>query len=88
MKINNQYILREIAGENIIIKDSATEVDMTSIISFNKTAAYLWEELYNKDFQTEDVVAILIDKYGIEQELASKDANNFINVLKSNNFIL
>ena len=49
MKINSQYIIREIAGENILINQGTLDVDMTKIISLNGTACLLYEELSCRD---------------------------------------
>ena len=81
MKLNKNYILREIAGEKVVVKQGTHGVDMTKIISFNESAAALWEEFCKKEFTAEDAAQFLVNRYGIEQERASTDANIWINKL-------
>jgi hypothetical protein len=82
MKLSNKYILREIAGEKIVVKQGTHGVDMTKIISFNESAAALWENFCGKEFASEDVSAFLVEKYGITAERATADAQLWIEKLK------
>lgn len=81
MKLNDNYILREIAGEKIVVKQGTHGVDMTKIISFNESAAALWEEFSGKEFTSEDAAVFLQNRYGIETALANKDAEVWISKL-------
>ena len=81
MKLSNNYILREIAGEKVVVKQGTHGVDMTKIISFNESAAALWENFCNKEFSADEVADYLIERYGIDKERAVKDANLWIEKL-------
>lgn len=78
MKINSEYIIREIAGEHILVSQGVLDVDMTKIISMNATARFLYSELSGKDFTEQDAADVLVDNYGIDRELALTDARNWI----------
>jgi hypothetical protein len=81
MKLNDNYILREIAGEKVIVKQGTHGVEMTRIISFNESAAAMWEEFCNKEFTAEDAAEFLLNRYGIDADLARKDSQSWINKL-------
>lgn len=81
MKLSDNYILREIAGEKVVVKQGTHGVDMTKIISFNESAAALWEEFCKKEFTTEDAAAFLVKRYGIDKERGSADAKLWISKL-------
>lgn len=81
MKLSNNYILREIAGEKIVVKQGTHGVDMTKIISFNESAAALWEFFSDKEFKVADAAKFLQERYKIDPVLANNDANNWINQL-------
>ena len=76
MKLSKNYILRNIAGENLIVKQGTHGVDMTKIISFNSTATELWNRFYesNEEFTVETAAAFLMEKYSIDEQVALKDA--------------
>ena len=82
MKLNNNYILREIAGEKVVVKQGTYGVDLTKIISFNESAAALWENFCGKDFAADDASAFLVERYGITAERAAADAQLWIEKLK------
>lgn len=82
MKINKNYKIREIAGEMIVVKHGKSSMDMTRVVSLNRTARVLYEALVEKEFTVEDVARVLIDRYGIGDELAAKDAEKWVEALK------
>ncbi len=81
MKLNNDYLLREIAGEKVIIMQSNKTMDMTKIISLNTTSEYLWQYLQNKEFSLNDVVDALYSKYNVSREQAESDATAWVEKL-------
>lgn len=47
---------------------------MTKIISLNESSLFLWNTLHDREFTTEDAADALVGEYGIDAELARKDA--------------
>ena len=82
MKINSNYKIREVAGETIVVNQGKSAVDMTRIISLNASAKFLYETLAGKEFTLEDVAQILIETYGISNEVALKDAQVWVDALQ------
>ncbi len=74
MKHKEGLKLRKLGREFIVVAEGMGLVNFNKMISLNSTAAYLWENVYGKDFTVEDLAKLLIDKYGIDQELANKDS--------------
>ena len=82
MKIKNGFVLREMCGENIVTAEGIENINFNKLISLNATAAYLWEALAGKDFSAEDMAGLLVERYGIDMELALKDSENLCNAWK------
>lgn len=82
MKINSNYKIREVVGETIVVNQGKSAVDMTRIISLNASAKLLYETLAGKEFTLEDVAQILIETYGISNEVALKDAQVWVDALQ------
>ena len=76
MKIKKGFVLREMCGEKIVAGEGLEHINFNKLISLNSTAAYLWEELEGKEFTAEDMVTLLVSRYGIDMELALKDSEN------------
>lgn len=85
MKIKEQYKVREMAGEHVIIMQGKHGSDLTKIISLNQSALYLWNELQGKEFDTELVADMLVERYGIDKGVATTDAERWIERLRECN---
>lgn len=85
MKIKEQYKVREMAGEHVIIMQGKHGSDLTKIISLNQSALYLWNELQGKEFDTEVVADMLVERYGIDKSVATTDAERWIERLRECN---
>ena len=59
MKIREEYKVREMAGEHVVIMQGRLGVDMTKIISLNESALYLWNALAGKEFSVDDAARLL-----------------------------
>ena len=79
--IAKQYKVREMAGEHIIVMPGRYGADMTRVVALNATSLYLWEELAGREFTTDEVVALLTDRYEIDPETARRDAEKWIEQL-------
>ena len=65
MRIKDNYKVRQIAGENLIVEQGKSQADMTKVISLNATALLLWKSLSGKDFTFVDGAGVLVDQYVI-----------------------
>ena len=82
MRINRNFKIREVAGESIIVNQGKVGTDLTRIISLNSTAKFLYQKMEDREFEVEDAAQALIDEYGIEKELALKDAGKWVESLR------
>lgn len=78
MKINPKYKVRELAGEHVVVVQGAYGADMTRIIALNNTSRYLWEALYDKEFDAQEVVRLLLERYEVEESVAKRDAEAWV----------
>ena len=73
MRINKGYTLRTLGQEYILVAEGLETVNFNRMISMNASAAFLWKEVEDKDFDTETLVQLLLDNYDITREVAEKD---------------
>ncbi|MBE6196065.1 MAG: PqqD family protein [Rikenellaceae bacterium] len=83
MKINEAYKVREMAGEHVVIMQGRYGADMTRVISLNESSLYLWEALQGREFEVEDAAGLLIERYGIDLQTATRDAAAWVEKLKA-----
>ena len=74
MRIRKGLQLQNVCGEHIIIPAGEENMDFSQIISLNPTAAYLWENIAEKEeFSIEDMVELLLAEYEVEENVALED---------------
>ncbi|MBO4340968.1 MAG: PqqD family protein [Bacteroidales bacterium] len=73
MKIKEGFKLRTICGENVVSAEGKSNVNFSSLISLNETAAFLFKELQGKEFTEETAVELLLGEYDVDRETAAKD---------------
>ena len=83
MKIAEQYKVREMAGEHIIVMPGRYGADMTRVVALNPTSLYLWEQLLGREFEIEEVANLLVERYDVAPEIALEDAQKWVEQLKN-----
>ena len=79
MKIREEYKIREMAGEHVIVMPGCGgAADMTRIVSLNPSSMYLWEALRGREFTPEDAAGLLTERYEVDAETALQDAGQWI----------
>lgn len=78
MKIREEYKIREMAGEHVIVMPGCGAADMTRIVSLNPSSMYLWEALRGREFTAEDAAGLLTERYEVDAETALQDAGQWI----------
>ena len=81
MKIKQGFILHRIGDDYIIMQDGSSNVDFSKVISLNQTSAMLWQEIENKEFDTDSVTEALTSRYEVDNKSARRDAQKFIDSL-------
>lgn len=82
MKIREEYKVREMAGEHVIVMPGrGGAADMTRIVSLNPSSNYLWEALRNREFTVDDAAQLLTERYEVDDRTARHDAGRWIESL-------
>ncbi len=77
MRIKEGYMLREAAGETVVVPFGEVSLNFQGIISLNETGALLWKQL-EQGCEKKDLVQALLDEYEVDAETAEKDVNEFL----------
>ena len=79
MKIVPGFVVREVAGKSVAISLNPA-LSFHGMLSLNSTARFLWDRLAS-GAEREDLYNALIDTYGIEREVAVRDADAIVDML-------
>ena len=79
MKTKKGFRLRELGGDYILIGESVELVNFNNLITFNETAAYLWQQVEGKEFDVQTLTDLLLAEYDVAEDIAREDAQATIN---------
>lgn len=88
MQINPKYKVRNVANENIVLVQGRNAGDMTTVVALNDSSLYLWNALYGRQFEIEDVATLLTERYDVDMETATKDAAAWVETMRQNDIML
>lgn len=77
MKIKDGFILRNVAGNHVVVPIGQATIDFNGMMSLNETGAFLFEKL-QQGITRDELVEALISEYDVAQDIAAKDVDNFI----------
>ena len=77
VKLKEGLLLREIAGQWIVVPIGERVVEMSGIVSLTETGALIWKEL-EKNASIDDIVTKIVSEYAVEPEEARANALSFI----------
>ncbi len=87
MKINDGFILKEVAGNYIVVSCGEKTLDFNKIITVNETGSIIWKGIQAGKSKPEILCEILNEYTGIDEAAASKDFDEFVAQLKNVNVI-
>ena len=81
MKISKDFIMREVAGEVIVVPTGAAASRMNGLITLNEVAAFLWKNL-KEERTEEELTRMVLEEYEIDAKTAAEDVRKFIEALE------
>lgn len=80
MKVEKEFVLREIAGDYVIIPTGQTVLCFNGLITVNEIGAFLWNILQN-DVTVDDLVKCVLAEYEVDEDTAREDIQEFLDTL-------
>lgn len=84
MKVKENYMLREIAGNFVVIPVGQNVADYKNMLHLNETSVFLWNELQN-EISFDELLNRMAVKYEAsenEVSILEKDLNEFLDKLR------
>ncbi|MBR5119886.1 MAG: PqqD family protein [Clostridia bacterium] len=85
MKLKKGFVLREVAGETVVVPVEA-ELNFNGMITLNEAAKVLWSVLENET-STEDLVKAILSEFDVDEKTAQNDVDAFVQKLKGLDFL-
>lgn len=83
MKIEKEFVLREIAGDYVIIPIGKTVLEFNGMATINEVGVFLWK-LLQEETTEDELVEKLLEEYEVDEATAGKDVAEFIDMLVAN----
>lgn len=87
MRIKNGFVLREVAGQVMVIATGEASKDFHGMIKLNSTGKDIWLGL-QKGLSEEEIAKSLEEKYEVDSEKAAQDTRAFIQQMEEMEFIV
>lgn len=85
MKISEGYLLRTVAGKNIVVS-IGNDVNFNGMLTLNDTGVFFWNLLQN-DITKEEMLEAVLKEYDVSSDIALRDIENFIQKLKDSKIL-
>ena len=85
MKLKDGFILRQVAGETVVIP-SGDDMDLNLMITLNGTAKVLWEKL-DQGAERQELIDALLAEYDVDAETAAAGVDGFVKKLEAHGFL-
>ena len=80
MKLEKEFVLREIAGDYVIIPVGKTVIEFNGLITVNEVGVSIWNMLQN-EVTFDQIVQDILNEYEVEESVAREDIREFLDQL-------
>ncbi len=81
MKIKDGFVLRELAGNYVVVAVGPASKEFNGVIRMNNTGAFLWRIL-DSGADEQALVSALLKEYDVDKETAKNDVSSFLKMVK------
>lgn len=86
MKIKEGFVVRELAGESVVIALGEASKIFNGIIKLNDTGRSIWE-LLSKGCEREEAIEAMLSEYDVDRATIEADFDRFVEALKGANIL-
>lgn len=81
MKVSDQFILREIAGESLLIPVGEAAISVKGLIALSESGVFLYKKL-KEECTREALVSALTAEYEVSEAEAAQDIDAFLDQMR------
>lgn len=86
MKLTCEFILREVAGETILVPVGETALRFNGIITLEPVGTLIWKGL-EAGKSREEILKQILDEFDVDSQTASDDLDAFLQQLRKKGFL-
>ena len=81
MDIKLEFILRDIAGDLLLVPAGKAALDLNGMLTLNEMGGEIWK-LLSQVADEEELIQRLLEEYEVEEEELRRDVTEFLDSLK------
>jgi methyltransferase-like protein len=82
MRISKEFVMREVAGNYIVIPIGEKTANFNAMITLNETGAFLWKQL-EEEKSKQELLDLMLEEYEVDNNTAESDIEKFVEKLKT-----
>ena len=82
MNVKREFVLREIAGEYILVPVGSSALELNGLIMLNDVGRRIWE-LFPSCASVEDLIPALLNEYEVDEATLRADVEAFMDKLRN-----
>ena len=86
MKLCDNYVMKNLANETILVHQDEKNVDFSKIINLNEIAVFIINKI-QEGLSTLEICKAITKEYDIDEKTAKEDTENFIKKLLESGII-
>ena len=86
MKIKSGFVVREIAGQSVVVALGDAGKIFNGLIKLNETGRLIWDML-TVGAEREEIVASLAEAYDVDRAILEQDCDAFLQSLREKNIL-
>jgi hypothetical protein len=87
MRIKQDYVLKQIGEDIIIVPIKNEAIRFNGIITVNKTAKFMFLTLQAEDLSSEELIKRVMNNYEVDETIAKRDVLAFIEKCQKNGLL-
>lgn len=81
MKVREGFIKKKMGTQAVVIAIGSASKIFNGMVKLNETGELMWDKLVEGTTR-EELIAAILEVYEVEEEVAQKDVDRFIEILK------
>ena len=86
MKIKGEFVLRELAGDYILVPIGPSALELNGMITLNEIGVYIWKKL-ESGCNYDQLLTDITDEYDVTHDVAKRDLDEFLLQLQQANIV-
>lgn len=88
MKLKDGFMMRQLGDQHVVVPIGLQTNSFKGMIKLNDTAATLWTALSEEEQSENQLADLLVARFGIDQETALTDVQEFVAALAASDLLV